>query len=77
MTILPRQARDKRKENSKRDACSYSQLKIPLCPEVGVSIPQQPRFATVLAPECTKKDHFAKTGSGQTQGKLKKRCVVL
>jgi hypothetical protein len=51
MTILPRQARDKQKENSKRDACSYSQLKIPLCSVVGVSIPQQPRFATVLAPE--------------------------
>jgi hypothetical protein len=28
-----------------------------------------------FAPLYAKNDHFTKTGSGQTQGKLKKRCV--
>lgn len=32
-------------------AFAGSQLKIPLCPVVGVSVPPQPRFATVMAPE--------------------------
>eukprot|EP01043_Picozoa_sp_COSAG02_P064173 COSAG02_NODE_9299_length_2262_cov_2.325474_1_plen_364_part_10 len=30
---------------------SSAQIKIPICPEVGVSIPTVPRFATVLAPD--------------------------
>ena len=30
---------------------SSAQIKLPICPEVGVSIPKVPRFATVLAPE--------------------------
>ena len=78
-SFLPRQARDKQKENSKSTTDRFRDRRSTLRPEAlhrrGVS-PRgrrwkrwEKRKLTFLAmPLCTQNDHFAKTGSGQILG---------
>jgi hypothetical protein len=59
MIILPRQARDKHREDSKKDAFLQD-------PRDRDTLGESGKKTRLCAPFYTKNDHFAKTGSGQT-----------
>jgi hypothetical protein len=73
--ILPRQARDKHRENSKRDAVFRTRLKplsgeAPKCAQKLAHLQKQIN-ARLFRTFIYKNDRFAKTGSGHTRGNLK------